>query len=186
MLSLNTTDLLIAPPNIPDPRFRDTVLMLTHYDSDGAHGLCVNRELGHTLPEILSRSNIDLTGLPPIPLYWGGPMGSQSIWMLHSPDWVCSETVMITSAWAMTSSEEMFHCLLAGDMPRNFRLLLGYAAWAPGQLDKELEGQGSWRQEHSWLTAQNLGPEWLFEQPVDELWSNVVTLSCHQAVDSWL
>jgi hypothetical protein len=36
------------------------------------------------------------------------------------------------------------------------------------------------------LTAQNLGPEWLFEQPVDELWSNVITLSSHQAVDSWL
>lgn len=160
--------------------------MLTHCDDSGAHGLCVNRQLDHTLHDILKHTNVDTAGLPPIPLYWGGPMGSQSIWMLHSPDWVCSDTVMITSAWAMTSSEEMFHCLMSGDMPRNFRLLLGYAAWGSGQLDQELEGQGAWRKEHSWLTAHNLGPEWLFEQPVDELWSNVITLSCHQAVDSWL
>ena len=113
-------------------------------------------------------------------------MGHHSIWMLHSSDWVCSDTVMITSAWAMTSSLEMFHCMMDHDMPRHFRLLMGYASWAPDQLDQEIEGQGGWRQEHSWLTAQNLGPEWLFEQPVEDLWSGVVTLSCHQAVDSWL
>jgi putative AlgH/UPF0301 family transcriptional regulator len=72
------------------------------------------------------------------------------------------------------------------DMPRYFRMFMGYAAWGPGQLDQEIEGQGPWSQAQSWLTAQNLGPEWLFEQPVEELWSGVVTLSCHQAVDSWL
>ena len=186
MLSLAPTDLLIAPPNIPDERFKNSVLMLTHYDRAGAHGLCVNRPLDWTLPEILRHTNIDVSGVPPIPIYWGGPMSSKSIWMLHSPDWVCSQTVMITSAWAMTSSEEMFHCLLDQDTPRQFRLLMGYAAWGSGQLDQELEGQGGWRQEHSWLTVHNLGPEWLFEQPVEDLWSNVVTLSSHQAVDSWL
>jgi putative transcriptional regulator len=185
-VAVNPTDLLIAPPNIPDTRFKNSVLMLTHSDERGAHGLCVNRPLDYTLEEILAQTNIDHSGLPPVPVYWGGPMGHHSIWMLHSSDWVCSDTVMITSAWAMTSSLEMFHCMMDHDTPRHFRLLMGYAAWAPGQLDQEIEGQGVWRQEQSWLTAQNLGPEWLFEQPVDELWSNVITLSSHQAVDSWL
>ena len=185
-LALNPTDLLIAPPNMPAPRFRDSVLMLTHSDERGAHGLCVNRPLGHTLEEILKHADLDHTGLPPMPVYWGGPVGSQSIWMLHSSDWVCSDTVMITSAWAMTSSLEMFHCMMDHDIPRHFRLFMGYASWGPGQLDQEIEGQGAWRQAQSWLTAQNLGPEWLFEQPVEDLWGGVVTLSCHQAVDSWL
>ena len=186
MLAVNPTDLLIAPPNIPDTRFKNSVLMLTHHDERGAHGLCVNRPLDHTLEEILAQTSIDCGGLPLIPVYWGGPMGHHSIWMLHSSDWVCSDTVMITSAWAMTSSLEMFYCMMDQDMPRHFRLFMGYAAWAPEQLDKEIEGQGVWRQDQSWLTAHNLGPEWLFEQPVEELWSNVVTLSSHQAVDSWL
>jgi putative transcriptional regulator len=185
-LALNPTDLLIAPPNMPDPRFRDSVLMLTHHDDQGAHGLCVNKPLGRDLDHILRHANMDCSGLPPMPVYWGGPVSNTSIWMLHSADWVCSQTVMITSVWAMTSSEEMFHCLASHDMPRHFRLFMGYASWAPGQLDQEIEGQGSWRKEQSWLTAQNLGPEWLFEQPVEDLWSGVVTLSCHQAVDSWL
>lgn len=183
---LQPTDLLIAPPNMPDPRFRDSVLMLTHYDHAGAHGLCVNRPSGWNLREILQDSDCDIDCLPPVPVYWGGPVSHNSIWMLHSTDWVCSRTVMITSVWAMTSSEEMFHCLAAGDAPRQFRLLMGYAAWGSGQLEQELEGQGAWRKEQSWLTAHNLGPEWLFEQPVEDLWSNVVTLSSHQAVDSWL
>ena len=186
MFTLNPTDLLIAPPNMPDPRFRDSVLMLTHCDSQGAHGLCVNRPLNHTLHDILTHTNINSADVPPVPVYWGGPVSSTSIWMLHSPDWVCDQTVMIASSWAMTSSEQMFYCLMDGDHPRNFRLLLGYAAWGPDQLEQELEGQGAWRREQSWLTAQNLGPEWLFEQPVEEMWDNVVTLSSHQAVDSWL
>lgn len=186
IIEIKPTDLLIAPPNIPDPRFRDSVLMLTHYSETGAHGLCVNKPSGYTLDEILSDSDFNIESVPRIPIYWGGPVSQNSIWMLHSSDWVCDKSVMITTSWAMTSSESMFHHLADGDSPRYFRLLMGYASWAPDQLENELSGVEPWKKEHSWLTANNLGPEWLFEQPVEQLWGSVVTLSCHQAVDSWL
>ena len=185
-LELQPTDLLIAPPNMPDPRFRDTVLMITHVGDQGAHGLCVNRPSGFTLDEILRDSDLTVAGLPSTPVYWGGPVSQNSLWMLHSTDWVCAKTVMITSAWAMTSSEDMFQRFIDHDFPDHFRLLMGYASWAPNQLEHELEGRGPWKKQHSWLVANNLGPEWLFEQPVDQIWGSVVTLSCHQAVDSWL
>jgi len=186
IIEIKPTDLLIAPPNIPDPRFRDSVLMLTHYSETGAHGLCVNKPSGYTLDEILSDSDFNIESVPRIPIYWGGPVSQNSIWMLHSSDWVSDKSVMITTSWAMTSSESMFHHLADGDSPRYFRLLMGYASWAPDQLENELSGVEPWKKEHSWLTANNLGPEWLFEQPVEQLWGSVVTLSCHQAVDSWL
>lgn len=185
-IELASTDLLIAPPNMPDPRFRDSVIMITFVSDKGAHGLCVNKNSGFTLDQILDNSDIQLDQIPNMPVYWGGPVNQNSIWMLHSTDWVSDKTTAISSTWAMTSSSEMFYRINQGDYPQHFRLLIGYASWAPGQLDHELLGLGPWKREHSWLTAHNLGPEWLFEQDVETLWANVVTLSCHQAVDSWL
>ena len=185
-IELRATDLLIAPPGIPDTRFREAVLMMTHDNPSGSFALCVNRPLNSSLDEILEDSDLGIPNLPRVPVYWGGPVSPNSIWMIHSTDWVCKHTVMITSAWAMTSHEEMFHCMADGDTPRWFRMVMGYSSWGPGQLTCELEGLGPWSKDHSWLVAHNLGPEWLFEQPPEELWSNVITLSSHQAVDSWL
>lgn len=184
--NISATDLLIAPPSIPDPRFKNSVIMMTHNNQTGSFGLCVNKPMNYTLDEILEDSNLKIPNLPPLPIFWGGPVSPNSLWMLHSTDWVCKHSVMITSVWAMTSHEEMFHNLSDGDMPRWSRIIMGYSSWGPGQLDAELEGWGPWKKDHSWLVAQNLGPEWLFDQDPDDLWSSVVTLSSHQAVDSWL
>lgn len=186
MISADSTDLLIAPPAMPDSRFRNSVLMLTHNNHSGSFALCVNKSMGFTLDEILEDSDIAVDNPPRLPVYWGGPVSSNSLWMVHSPDWVSEGTVMISSAWAMTSSAEMFHNLADGDCPRHFRIVMGYCAWAPDQLYKELNGLGPWKRQHSWLVAQNLGPEWLLDQPSEDLWAAATTLCSHQAVDSWL
>lgn len=184
--SVQATDLLIAPPGLPDPRFKNSVLMLTHDHFKGSFGLCVNRPTEFTLDEVLAESTMNVLNPPRVPVYWGGPVSPNSLWMLHSTDWVCDTTTMITSAWAMTSCEEMFHCLADGDAPKYFRIVMGYCAWSPGQLNAELEGLGNRKQQHSWLVAHNLGPEWLFDQDPEDVWANCTTLCSHQAVDSWL
>ena len=184
---VRATDLLIAPPGMPDPRFRDAVMMLTHVNNQGSVALCVNRATEYTLNDVVD--NIDDINLPEhmpnVPVYWGGPMGTTSIWMIHSTDWQGDRTVQLTDQWAMTSNVEMFHCIANGDHPQQFRMVMGYASWAPNQLQAELKGLGPWRKENSWLVAHNLGPDWLLEQAPEGLWTNVVTLSSNQAVDSW-
>ena len=86
----------------------------------------------------------------------------------------------------MTSHARMLDQLTEDSGPRWSRFMLGHAGWAPGQLQAELEGGQGWSQSQSWLTAENLGPAWLLDQAVEDLWSSVITVSCHQAVDSWL
>jgi putative transcriptional regulator len=186
MIQVQATDLLIAPPGMPDPRFRDSVLMITHEHHAAAFALCVNRPTQHTLEDVLSNSDLDLVNPPPLPVYWGGPVSPHSLWMVHSTDWSTEDTVAISSAWAMTSSASMFHCLADGDTPKHFRIVMGYCSWAQGQLSAELNGLGPWTKHTSWLVAQNLGPEWLLEQDTQDLWSSATTLCSHQAVDSWL
>lgn len=186
MITPSSTDLLIAPPNIPDRRFRNAVLMLTHDHDAGSFALCVNRPTEHTLRELLDDAGLEMGLTLDFPLYWGGPVSPSTIWMVHSSEWGTPDSVEITEQWSMTSNVEMFRRLSQGDCPQHFRVVFGYCSWAPRQLECELKGLGPWRKDQSWLVAHNLGPEWLFEQPIEDLWSSVVTLSSHQAVDSWL
>jgi putative transcriptional regulator len=185
-IRVRPTDLLIAPPACLDARFKNSVMMMTHDNPRGSFAVCVNKPTKYTLDQLLEDSDLDVGYIPSLPVYWGGPMNAKSIWMIHSADWVCEETVMLTSVWAMTSSMEMFHNIAAGDYPKQFRIIMGYAAWSPGQLNAELEGHMPWKKENSWLVANNPGPEWLFDLEDDALWTSMITLSSHQAVDSWL
>jgi putative AlgH/UPF0301 family transcriptional regulator len=80
----------------------------------------------------------------------------------------------------------MFHHLADGDYPQQFRLMMGYASWSKGQLEAELRGLAPWNPNHSWLLADSVDPEWIYEQPVEDLWLLATDLCCHQAVDTWL
>jgi putative transcriptional regulator len=178
------TDLLIAPPGIPDPRFEKTVLLLSHDHRGGAFALCLNKITDHTVQDVTRELELEMN--INFPMYWGGPVSPGTIWMLHSSEWECEHTVPIAEGWSMTSNEQMFYHLADGDCPRHFRLTFGYCSWAPGQLRAELEGQHPWKQNNSWLIAKNPGAEWLFEHAEEDLWTSATALCGQQAVASWL
>jgi len=169
---------------MPDPRFKDSVIMLVGASGGIDRGLCVNRVTDHTLTEITQPLDVGL--LPPAPLYWGGPVNPTTIWMLHDSGWSIDASVPINHEWAMTSHREMFEAIAQGYEPAEWRMFFGFCAWAPGQLTAELNGTPPRAHRHSWLVAQNLGPEWLFEQDPDVIWQSATSVSAHQAVASWL
>ncbi len=182
---IKATDLLIAPPDLPDSRFEQSVIiMLNHSQEQGSLGLCVNRPLTMTVKDL--NLNLSHDRYMDFPMYWGGPVNRNTVWMLHSSEWALDDTVELSDQWSMTSSIHMFEALADGFLAREFRLFSGFCSWAPSQLDMELSGQHPWNPRHSWLVATSPDPTWLFEQPVDRLWNKATTLSCHQAVDSWL
>jgi putative transcriptional regulator len=177
-------DLLIAPPSMPDPRFNKSVLMLTHYNSQGAYALCLNRKTDYTLNEIVRPLGLEF--IDDQPLYWGGPVSLSTVWMLHDRDWSVSNTMQINRDWNITSHEEMFHHLNKGHWPQRFRIMIGHSTWDAGQLDAELEGHEPWTHKASWLTVKHPDPNWLIDLSADQLWPSSCTISGHQAVDSWM
>ena len=184
IITLDSSDLLIAPPKMPDLRFRKTVLMLTHEHENGMTALCVNKPTTHTLADIAREINLDVN--INFPLYWGGPVNHGTIRMLHSNEWSIDSTLELNDQWSMTSNIAMFHHLADQDTPKFFRMMFGFCTWAPGQLEAELKGTPPWHHESSWLVAKNPGPEWLFESDPSQLWESATDLCSHQAVDSWL
>lgn len=186
-MQLRPTDLLIAPPNMLDVRFRESVLMLLSTNaSSGSVALCLNKPIDLNtadLPEIDDPQE----GLAMYhPINWGGPVSSNSIWMLHDDNWVSENTLQVGEGVRVSSDREMLYAIRQGDCPQEFRLFAGFASWVPDQLESELEGRGPWDKNHSWLTVPNPGLDWLFNLPLEELWEQTTELCAQQAVANWL
>jgi putative transcriptional regulator len=185
IIDITSTDLLIAPPSMPDPRFRNCVIMLTHETEDHHVGLVINRPAQTRITEIVEPHLVDFHGRD-FDVYWGGPVSPTTVWMLHDSAWRTEHTIDIAEGWAMTSNLEMFYALSQGDHPQWFRLFVGMCSWASGQLEREIRGEHPWSPKNSWLIAENPGPEWIMDQDPEQLWTGAMTLSSHQAVNNWL
>lgn len=184
MIEVQQGDLLIAPTNMLDSRFRSSVILITQKTAANTIGLCLNKTGDYTLDDI--NKDIPYEVNANFPLFWGGPVHEQTVWMLHDSAWLARNTIEIDQHWSMTSSVDMFRRLSTNDWPKRFRMMYGYSSWAPGQLEAELAGSPPWKHSSSWLVLHNPDPEWLYETPETDLWASAASLSGHQAVASWI
>ena len=136
--------LLIAMPNMGDPRFARTVIYLCVHNEDGAMGLVINRLAGtvsfQDLLEQLGISSGDLG--QEIRVHFGGPVESGRGFVLHSTDYTQDSTLQVDSHMALTATIDILRDIAKGDGPENRILALGYAGCGPGQLDAEIQANG--------------------------------------------
>jgi putative transcriptional regulator len=140
--------LLIAMPGMQDPRFDHTVVCLCAHSSDGAMGLVLNRPLaGMTFDDLLLQLKIE--PLPPkrrIRMLAGGPVEAGRGFVLHSDEWSTEGSLPVMPGLTLTASLEVLKAIAAGDGPKACLLALGYAGWAPGQLEDEIQA-------NAWLSV---------------------------------
>ena len=139
--------LLVATPDLDDPNFRHTVIYMIQDDSSGAMGLVVNRVLGKG-PAADLLKGLGLEANPKasgeIEVHYGGPVESGKGFVLHSPEYHGKDTkVVLSDQVALTSSPDILEDLAAGKGPRQSLFALGYAGWAPNQLQSEIAA-GAW------------------------------------------
>jgi len=138
--------LLVATPALEGPMFAHTVIYMVRSDArTGAMGLVVNRALGEVPMGVL----LDQSGLPSagakgsVRLHVGGPVEATSIFVLHTDDYAGPDTVKVGGGIALTAEPYILQSIAEGKGPRRARFTLGYAGWAPGQLEAEMEA-GYW------------------------------------------
>ena len=137
--------LLVATNELRDPRFVRTVVFMVRHDAGGAMGLVVNRPVGEVpLADLLNRLGIEGRGVGgEIRLHYGGPVEPNRGFVLHTADYAVAGTQVIQNGIALTLQPEILHAIGAGTGPRRSLFTLGYAGWAPGQLEAEIAA-GAW------------------------------------------
>lgn len=138
--------LLVATPELDDPNFSHTIVYMVQHDADGAMGLVINRvfatgPLGKLLEGLGIEEGADSKAK--IQLHYGGPVDRGQGFVLHSPDYRASDTLMVDEMAALTGSLEVLRDMAAGHGPRRSMLALGYAGWSANQLEAEI-ARGSW------------------------------------------
>ena len=143
---------LVAMPSMPDPRFQRAVIYICAHSDAGAMGLIINHPADDIrFFDLLVQLNIipegtDIT-LPPghgaICVVKGGPVEPARGIVLHSDDvMIANATMAMDDGVCLTATLDIIRAIAAGQGPRDAILALGYAAWAPGQLERELQANG--------------------------------------------
>jgi len=136
--------LLVAMPQMRDPRFARTIIYMVAHTEDGAMGLVLNRVLGSiTFPDLLQQLSIGITDTARnIHVHFGGPVETGRGFVLHSPDYYQGATLRVDDHVSLTATVDILRDMATGIGPRHCMLALGYAGWGPGQLEEELQKNG--------------------------------------------
>src|SRR3974377_1687291 len=144
--------MLVAMPAMLDDRFARSLIYICAHSSEGAMGIVVN----HPAPNInfsalLVKLDVipaaDLIQLPSragvVKVMRGGPVETERGFVLHSADFcIENSTLPIDNGICLTATIDMLKAIARGDGPASAILALGYAGWAPGQLESEIQGNG--------------------------------------------
>jgi putative transcriptional regulator len=144
--------LLVAMPSMRDERFARTVIYMCAHSSEGAMGIVINQPAPNIkFPDLLVQLNVipaeNLIELPTragaVRVLRGGPVETQRGFVLHSADYyVENSTLEIDGGICLTATLDILKAIARGKGPSSAVLALGYAGWAPGQLETEIQANG--------------------------------------------
>ncbi len=137
--------ILIAMPGMQDPRFHRSLVYLCAHSADGAMGLIVNKRADDLkLKDLFGKLGIPIGGgIARKPVHYGGPVEMGRGFVLHSSDYHSDEaTMQVDGGTSMTATLDILHAMATDRGPDHAIIALGYAGWAPGQLEAELQANG--------------------------------------------
>jgi putative transcriptional regulator len=156
--------ILVAMPTIRDDRFSRTVIYLCAHSSEGAMGIVINQpaphiDFGDLLVQLEVIPDNKLIELPlragEVKVLKGGPVETGRGFVLHSADFfIENSTLPIDNGICLTATLDILKAIARGQGPESAVLALGYAGWAPGQLESEIHANG-------WLNC-DADPELVF------------------------
>ena len=144
--------MLIAMPAMLDDRFARSLIYICAHSSEGAMGIVVNHPAPNiNFSDLLVKLDVipaaDAIRLPTraevIKVMRGGPVETERGFVLHSADFfIENSTLPIDEGICLTATLDILKAIARGTGPVSAILALGYAGWAPGQLESEIQGNG--------------------------------------------
>jgi putative transcriptional regulator len=138
--------LLVSMPQLQDPNFVRTVVLLAEYGKHGAFGLVVNRKMSEPAHAVITpEPPLDIQ--KDVHLFVGGP-------------------VEVSGGVYLSASPTLIKRTLQSAPDPHVRLVIGYAGWGAGQLDDELA-------QSAWLMAP-VQADLVFDVPIDVMWETAI------------
>jgi putative transcriptional regulator len=134
--------LLLSMPQLQDPNFARTVVLLCDYVPEGAFGLVLNRPTDMPASTMV-RLDPPIDAANNLPLHVGGPVEPERGWILLAEEPSAVEYRKIQDGVYLSTSPQLLRQVLQSSPVPRARVLAGYAGWGPGQLDAEL-AQSAW------------------------------------------
>jgi len=134
--------LLVSMPQMLDPNFSKTVVLLAEYGAHGAFGLVLNRRMDEPASAIVTADE-PLNIHPGMYLYTGGPVEPTRAWILTADVELDPEALEVMTGVYLSASPTLVRRTLESEPNPATRMVVGYAGWGAGQLDIEL-AEGSW------------------------------------------
>lgn len=165
---------LVATEKMKDPRFKRTVLVMFENDEQGAWGLVINKPIGSlpitklielpfsTLKEKEELGNIN------IPVFWGGPVKTRKIFVLHSNEYQNNSTINYEDI-SISQNYKILLDISKNKGPKKNLVILGYSGWGDGQLEGEMERE-------DW-TLSEINIDLIFERDNAKKWLNAINNS---------
>lgn len=162
--------LLLAMPNMGDPRFHKAVIFMCSDDENGSMGIVVN----HIMPNMLLGDLFEELKYEPkdkadehIPVLMGGPVETSRGFLLHTMDYDSPETIRVNEKFGVSSTIEALKSFGDGVGPKNVLFALGYAGWGKGQLEQEIR-------DNAWLVI-DADYELIFNTDIFDKWNRAMT-----------
>lgn len=156
--------LLLSMPQLQDPNFSKTVVLLCDFGPEGAFGLVLNRPTDMPASTMV-RLDPPVAGGNDLPLWIGGPVEPERGWILlgsQPPE----DFKRIRDGLYLSTSQSLLRAVLETSPAPRARIIAGYAGWGPGQLDDELEHS-------SWLMS-DVDLDLVFDTPAEAMWEAAI------------
>lgn len=161
--------LLLATPDMGDPRFRFAVIYVVSHDRSGAMGIIINKgKSGLLISDLLDQIGIDgIVRVADTPVLNGGPVDIDRGFVLHSADYFKPETSLkISETLSLTSTKDVLEALVSDSAPERAMLAVGYAGWGAGQLENEI-------MDNAWLVT-DADEDLIFSIDLDGKWATAL------------
>jgi putative transcriptional regulator len=157
--------LLVSMPQMLDPNFSKTVVLLAEYGAHGAFGLVLNRRMDEPARSIVTADE-PLNIHPGMYLFTGGPVEPTRAWILTANGTLDPDALEVMDGVYLSASPKLVRRTLEAEPDPATRMVVGYAGWGAGQLDVELA-------EGSWLLTP-LEADLIFKTSADSMWEAAI------------
>ena len=153
--------LLLSMPQLHDPNFVRTVVLLCQHTEEGAFGLVLNRPVT-TTATVVSQGSVEEATEHELEVWIGGPVEPDRSWILLHEDRSDGNAIRVADGVFLSTSAAVLQRIIDHSADDRTRLIAGYAGWGPGQLDAEIAAS-------AWL-SMDVQVDLIFDTPAEDMW----------------